>query len=828
MQASDRIQPEIITRLREEIDQSDGNEVVFVGRIDSNGLLCEVRAVGHGDASEVPAPLPQLERGDVVLHNHPGGSLHPSKPDLSVAAELGALGIGSYIIDNKVSQLYVIVEPLPLRELTPIDADSLAGLLSEGGVLTRILSTYEPRESQIEMLLLVTRALNESRLCVAEAGTGVGKSFAYLLPALAWAIQNDERVVVSTATINLQQQLVEKDIPLVKKMLETDAKVVLVKGRGNYLCMNRLEELIEEDGGLFDQPNSELGAIREWAKETATGSKSDLPFLPDDQLWSQICSDADACSGTRCRNRDNCFVLRARREAAGARLLIVNHHLLFSDLAARLHGAGYETTAVLPPFQRIVFDEAHNIENAATSYFSEMFTRLTIYKYIARLQRVRRGKTYGLLARLERIAGRRLSGVTGRLARIRELADALDTQAQELLSDSGTLRLTGEPDDNMRRALFAPLHALQAGMLDVVEQVEDVISNLDEDDRELSEVHDTRLILRRMEEIGAICQKFQGFDEAPDHIFWLERARTAARESFVRFIITPLEIAPVMREAVYEPFESIVFTSATLTVNNRFDYWMKRVGLGPFSDDDNLVGSFPSPFPYDRRVLLGVPTDAPLPNDPGYPDFLHRFLSRALSVSEGRALVLFTSYEMLMNAYRAVKPEMELEGISMFRQGEDERTRLLTRFKTDVASILFATESFWEGVDTPGEALELVVICRLPFRVPTDPILVARTEAIQARGGNPFFELSLPDAVMKLRQGFGRLMRRRTDRGVVLITDSRIVRKGYGPIFLQSLPQTRMTVRDSSSVLSDMEDFLFSDTPRVPDSPNVSSPDATG
>jgi len=821
MRASERILPDIIEILRREIAASDGNEVVFVGRVDPDGLVCEVRAVGHGDESEVPAPLPHLERGDVVIHNHPGGLLRPSRADLSVAAELGSLGIGSYIVDNDAENLYAIVEPLPVRELTPLDPEELVDLISDDGELARLLTAYEPRESQIEMLRLVVRALNESSLCAAEAGTGVGKSFAYLLPALAWAIRNDERVVVSTATINLQQQLVEKDIPVVKQLLGTDAKVVLVKGRGNYLCLNRLDELVEEEGGLFDQENSELAAIREWAKTTATGSKSDLPFVPQDSLWSQVCSDAESCSGLRCRNRENCFLLRARREAAGARVLIANHHLLFSDLAARLHGAGYDTTAVLPPFQRIIFDEAHNIENAATSYFSESFSRLAVYKFLSRLQRVRRGRTYGLLSQLERVAGRKLPGVTGRLPRIRELADALDTAAQELLVSGGSFRLFGEPDPTVRRALFDPMRALQSELLEVVAQVADVIADLDEDDRELSEIHDTRLILRRMEEIGSICQKFSCYDENPDRVFWLERTRTATREAFVRFIITPLEIAPMMREAVYEPFESIVFTSATLTVNNQFDFWLSRVGLGPPSGDDILLGAFPSPFPYRERVLLGVPTDAPMPNDPSYGAFLNRFLSDLLLVSGGRALVLFTSYEMLVNAYKAVKPVMDREGISMFRQGEEERGRLLSRFKTDLASVLFATESFWEGVDAPGEALELVVICRLPFRVPTEPILVARTEAVEARGGNPFFELSLPEAVVKLRQGFGRLMRRHTDRGVVIITDVRVAKKSYGRLFLQSLPPTRRSLRESSSLLLEMEDFLFSDTARVrePDEP---------
>ena len=817
MLATERIDPDVIEHIRNEINDANGSEVAFVGTIDEAGIVREVKAVAHGNLAQVPAPMPHLERGDVVIHNHPGGTMRPSSADIGVAAELGNLGIGSYIVDNSVELIYVIVEPVPARELVPIDGDALADLLTGGNQISSVIPGFEPRESQTAMLRLAARALNESRLCVAEAGTGVGKSFAYLIPALAWAEQNDERVVISTATINLQQQLVEKDIPIVKKILGSDAKVALVKGRGNYLCLNRLEELAEEESGLFAEPGSELNAIRAWAETTSTGSKSDLPFVPDESLWSQVCSDADSCSGMRCRNRDTCFILRARKEAAGARLLVANHHLLFSDLSLRLHGAGYDGTAVLPPFQRIIIDEAHNIESAATSYFSDAFSRFSVLKYVSRLHRNRRGRSFGLLVQLERLLGRQVPNAGSLLSTIRERADALDSSALQVMGEAWNYRLSGDPTESVRELLLLPMHNLQIAILDLVQLIEDEIATLSDDDQELPEVYDTRTVLRRFEEIGSMCQRYNGYTESPDQIFWIERARTSNREQFIRFILTPLEIAPVMREALYEPFESVIFTSATLTVQGRFDFWMSRVGLSGEDPDELLAASFPSPFPYHERVLLGVPSDAPLPDQPGYSEYLQKFIIDVLKVSEGRALVLFTSYEMLSSTYAVVKPAIESSGISTFRQGEDERSRLLGRFRTDVASVLFATESFWEGVDAPGEALEVVIICRLPFRVPTEPVLVARTEALRARGGNPFFELALPEAVMKLKQGFGRLMRKRTDRGIVLITDGRIVKKSYGALFLQSLPRTRKCITDGAKIISEIESFLYTEVPRIPD-----------
>ena len=473
MRAEQRLTPEVVEEIREAIADADGNEVFFVGRMGDDGRVASVTVGARGNEEAVPVLSPHLAGGDVVIHNHPSGGTRPSNADLGVASRLGNQGIGFYIVDNDMEEIYVVAEPVEDREVTPLDEEELAGLLSPGGALSRVYSAFEERESQAGMLRLVCRAFNGEEICAAEAGTGVGKSLAYLLPAVAWAVRNGERVVVSTNTINLQQQLIEKDIPLAKKVLGEDPKVILVKGRGNYLCLHRLNEALDELS-LFDERDTELLSIREWARTTETGSRTDLSFFPSDDTWSRVCSEADACLGLRCGHRDGCFVLKARREASSAQVLIANHHLLFADLAFRMAGSGFDDPAVLPPFRRLVFDEAHNVEKAATSFFSQSFYRYLVLRFLGRLLRRRKGKVTGHFPLLVR----RLKG-SDLATRVPELIQAVQGRAEEL--DDSLLALLGDE----------PAHLLDAGTMPAFRDVAaGGLGNLSFAIRELAEAFD--------------------------------------------------------------------------------------------------------------------------------------------------------------------------------------------------------------------------------------------------------------------------------------------------------------------------------------------------
>ena len=806
MSIEQRLRPEAARRIRESIEEAFGNEILVAGRLDEENRVAEVEVGARGSIGAVPALRPYLEGGDVVIHNHPSGVLEPSEADIQVASRLGDQGIGFYIVDNEVRRVYVVAEPVAVKPLVGLDADRLAAYLQDGGAFSRIYPGFEQRESQIDMLKFVTGAFNAGEMRIAEAGTGVGKSLAYLLPAFQWVLENEERVVISTATINLQQQLVEKDIPLVSRMLGRNPGYTLVKGRGNYLCLNRIREALEEMS-LFEEEDEALKAIYEWSKSTPTGSRTELPFYPSDELWSRVCSEADACQGLRCSHRDGCFVLKARREAAACRILVANHHLLFSDLALRLSGMGFDSAAVLPPFRRIIFDEAHNVEKSATSYFSASFSRFQIQKYAGRLYRRRKGRASGLLMSLAKLIGD--AGAVTELRRLIEAvtdkASLLDSSALALLESRKTLRLKADdPDARRTKLLLEPLNELAVSIAALQARFSSVIEDKAKDEEDSDPVFQCKLQIRRLGSAAEVCRKLLQYQSSPQEVCWLESRKNFRGESSVRFVITPLDVSTLMREAVYEPYQTVVFTSATLTVDQRFDYWKSRLGI----DRDGAEAVFASPFDFENRVFLGIPGEAPEPEQEGYPQFLADFVREAVLISEGRALVLFTSYAMLESVFTGVQPALTAAGIRVMRQGEEERHRLLTRFREQTESVLFATDSFWEGIDAPGEALEVVILTRLPFRVPSDPVMEARTEALEQRGANAFWELALPDAIIRLRQGFGRLMRRQDDYGAVLILDSRIVRRRYGGYFLDSLPKTRRTVSSLQGVLQAFEDFL--------------------
>ena len=815
MQINSRFTPEAAQSLRAAIEEAFGNEVLVAAGLDAERRVATITVGARGTSQSVPALRPYLEAGDVLIHNHPSGLLEPSEADLQIASRLGGEGIGFYIVDNSVQALYVVAEPVEVKQLSVLDVEQLAGHLEAGGAFSRIYPGFEARDSQVDMLRFVCGAFNAGQLRIAEAGTGVGKSLAYLIPAFQWVLANEERVVISTATINLQQQLVEKDIPLVIRILGKDPGTMLVKGRGNYLCLNRVREALEEST-LFDEEDEELKAIHEWAATTPTGSRSELPFYPGEQLWSRVCSEADACLGLRCAHREGCFVLKARRQAAACRILVANHHLLFSDLALRLSGMGFDSAAVLPPFQRIIFDEAHNVEKNATSYFSESFTRAQIMKYAGRLYREKKGRGRGLLYALEKVYGR-----SAQIAELRRLVGALadaaailETRAAGLLESRTTFRLkafggdTGNPDPRLSDLLLEPLTDLALTINTLQARFSQVLEELSGEEEENPLVFESRLQMRRLAQVAEIGKRFLHYRENREEIYWLESRKSLRGESSVRFVITPLEVSTVMRQALYEPYETVVFTSATLTVNRSFEYWKNRVGLLSDSGTCAAEAVFPSPFDYQRRVFLGIPKEAPGPEEKDFPGFLTEFIRDALLVSEGRGLVLFTSYSLLDFAFDTIQPELAEKGLLVMRQGDEERHRLLNAFRENTDSVLFATDSFWEGIDAPGKSLELVVLTRLPFRVPTDPIMEARAEAIEQRGSKAFWELALPDAILRLRQGFGRLMRRQDDYGAVLILDPRIVRKSYGHFFLDSLPRTRMVASSVQGVLDAFEDFI--------------------
>ncbi|HUX37655.1 MAG TPA: helicase C-terminal domain-containing protein [Rectinemataceae bacterium] len=825
MDALERFTTEAAEAFAAEVEGAEGNEVFAAGRLDAEGRVAEIIVAARGHGSAVPALEGFADRGDVVIHNHPSGRLSPSDPDLAVASDFASRGLGFYIVDSGCTQVYVVAEPVRKRSLVHLDAEEISGVLDAGGKLGRMIESFEPRPSQVRLVKDIVDSFNAGEVLAAEAGTGVGKSFAYLVPSFAWAIRNEERVVISTATINLQRQLVDKDIPIVQRLFKKKTKAVLVKGRGNYLCRTRLREALDEEGLLAGDEHP-LKRIAAWAEASASGDRADLSFWPEESTWSRVASDSDSCTGLRCPDREACFVLKMKREAADAQVIVANHHILFSDLSARMEGAGYEGTVVLPPFQVLVIDEAHSVENSATDFFSRELNRFGLQRRLSRLQRGSRGQSFGLVPRLKQLQGfpaEALDRLPTAIAEARAAINELDAKALALFPGRERhFRLT-ERSALLHEALLEPLLGLERGFLAAAEIVRDA---LDEAPEELSQervVFETRLALRRLSETAATAAAFKDFEDNRDKVYWVEKGRSSQGEAFITCVESPLDITGIMEEAVFSKFRSVVCTSATLSVGDSFDFWKGRVGLRdalPARDADpedpaeaGIIrfrsSVYPSPFPYRTNALLCVDAEAPLPDHPDWKAYVNRAIVELLRASEGRALVLFTSYETLKAAYDIAKPQMDAMGIVCMRQGEDERSRLLDTFKTDISSVLFATDSFWEGVDAPGETLSLVIITKLPFRVPTDPVQLARSEACERRGGNAFMEISLPEAVIRLKQGFGRLIRHSEDRGAVVILDSRIVKKRYGGLFINSLPECRLQTSALAEIVPLVRKFLF-------------------
>ena len=825
--SGDRLTPDVRAFLRSEIDAAHGREVSFVARADGEGRIVEARVVARGTVDAVLALPGIAERGEMLLHNHPSGRLDPSGADLSVAARLHDGGIGFGIVNNDATACYVVVEIPRQRETTRLDPVDVAGMLAEHGPVARMLGAFEDRPSQRDMAAYTADVYNDGGIALLEAGTGVGKSFAYLVPALVWARENGERTVVSTNTINLQEQLVGKDLPILARALATGdhtPSFALLKGWRNYLCLARLEQALAGQDSMFDADRAaELESIAGWAARTGDGSLADLADEPSAEVWDSVAAESDLCTRLQCPHFERCFLFQARRRAAEADVVVVNHHLLASDLAVRMASDNWLEAAVLPPYRRLILDEAHHVEDVAATHLGAQVSALGVHRLLSRLERNGRGLLPTIAAELAgrndllAAASRDLvrQSLVDALASARAAADVLFATLGRHLDNAGSagpLRLTDEfaahPIWSEGLAVAFENLVIAFGRLrDGVETIADRLALEDAADRRVQLIAELRGVVRRLDTAAqALNAALRPPPGGPPAVRWLERR--GRKSAHLALASVPLDLAPVLKENLFDRVTTVVLTSATLAASGDFGFLEERLGLDLPPSRVVIREVLPSPFDFPSQAVFGVPTDLPEPRDDesGHDAAVARVLIDLAHASDGGVFALFTSHGALRRTADAVRPRVGRWPLLV--QGEGQRDHLLRRFRESGSAILLGTDSFWEGVDVPGRALRVLILAKLPFKVPTEPLTAARLERLEQRGENGFLRYLVPLAALKLKQGFGRLIRTRTDVGAVLLLDRRIVTRQYGRRMLEGLPRAASAIGNWDDVRRRCEDFF--------------------
>lgn len=798
-----------------------------MAELEVDGRIRAVRAVARGTVDSVLALPGVASRGEMLLHNHPSGVLEPSGADLMVAARLHDGGVGFGIINNDATELYVVVEVPRAVVLARLDPFEVIAQLGERGGVARELGQYEDRPSQRDMAAYISDAYNDGGTVLLEAGTGVGKSFAYLVPALAWARANRERTVVSTNTINLQEQLVGKDLPLLQRALaegDWQPKFALLKGWRNYLCLSRLEQAVAGQRSLLEpEKQDELVALSDWAGRTSDGSLSDLAVHPSPDVWDEISAEADLCTRLKCPHFDACFLFKARRKAADADVVVVNHHLLASDLAVRQAQDNWEEAAVLPPYRRLVLDEAHHLEDVAASHLGVQVSSRGVRRLLARFERNGKGLAPTLsyeLSRSEDLLSRASLDLLQQrllpaLRDARRDSDAIFERLHQRLEGvpGGVLRIGDDfPQDSLwaeglGRDLDSALGAFKS-LKDQVEVIADRLQGDEVSERRLQLIQECRAVVRRLEGVAdGLNQTLRAAAGGVPAVRWI--SRTGQKGQQVSLSSVPLDLAPLLRELIFDRLETVTMTSATLAAGGDFGFLESRVGLSGEDSPVTVREILPSPFDFTNQCLFGIPEDMPDPreDDQGHADAVCAVVRDLVHASDGGVFVLFTSHSALKRAAAELRGTLGARW-PLLVQGEGQRDALLRRFREAGNAVLLGTDSFWEGVDVPGRALRALVLAKLPFKVPSEPITAARLERLEEQGQNGFFHYLLPHAALKLKQGFGRLIRSTSDVGVVLLLDPRVLRKSYGAMVLEGLPPAERVTGSWAQIRTRCEDFF--------------------
>ncbi|MGI8509881.1 MAG: ATP-dependent DNA helicase [Gemmatimonadaceae bacterium] len=713
----------------------------------------------------------------------------------------------------------------PAAQPQPIEPEDVAHDLGPHGAVARAMGRFEDRPTQRGLAAAVAGLYNSGGVGLLEAGTGVGKSLAYLVPALRWAAANGERTVVSTNTINLQEQLVRKDLPFLRDAFadEQPVRFALLKGWRNYLCKLRLAQVALLGPTLVEDDAAEaIERIREWAETTIEGSLSDLPSPPKGEVWDEVAAEPDLCTRNACPHFQDCFLFKARREAAQADVVVVNHHLLMSDVAVRRVQGNWDDAAVIPPYARLVVDEGHHLEDAASAHLGVTTTRRALQRLFGRLDRRGRGLVATLVERLsssrDLLSTASLDIVNQRIVPAvrasREKSDLVFDLLLAVLQEAGSPVIRLGDDFTEHRVWKGGLHIALTDLLRELHVLGESLTLVGDrlqgsekrDDTLLMLINELRGVARRLDAAAdGLMIALRPAAVAEPMVRWLE---VKGRERNIAVTAVPLDLAPILRDDLFARVKTAVVTSATLAADGRFDFLARRLGLDG-GKRRPVTAAFASPFDYPVQALLAIPTDLPAPNENAgaHFDAVMRIVRDVAHTSDGGMFVLFTSHRDVRAAAEALRRWRLSDEYPILVHGEDGRDALLERFRTAGNAILLGTASYWEGVDVPGRALRALVIAKLPFRVPSEPVTAAQCEAISARGGDAFGEYMLPHASLRLKQGFGRLIRSASDRGVIVLADPRVVSKRYGRELLAGLPPARRISGAWTNILGQLKTF---------------------
>ncbi|MFZ8073589.1 ATP-dependent DNA helicase [Fusobacterium watanabei] len=820
MDIKDRFSKESLQTIKKYLEEQNNKSMIFKATFDEDEKIQKPFFLSLYKKKSFEETLTKVGKNEVVIRTTKPNQLYPSDMELELSEELYTRRNIAYCLLSSDLDDFYFVQDIDRIFLEDID---IKNYFSKDGILAKEIKGFEYRQEQEEMAQYIQEAINEDRKIIVEAGTGTGKTLAYLIPAIKWAVANKKKVIIATNTINLQEQLLLKDIPLAKSIIKDEFFYVLVKGRNNYVCKRLFNELAlgkNIDIETFSiEAREQIEYILKWGNKTKTGDKAELPFEVYPDVWELVQSTTELCLGKKCPYRKECFYMKTRMEKMEADILISNHHVFFADLNVRAETDFDSEYLILPRYDMVIFDEAHNIESVARSYFSVEVSKISFTRLLNRIyqRKNKRKKEKSALIRVEDTIDEKdledsqqyiylLNTLKEEISILQNIGDEYFDEIRKIYETNTEAPIKKSLNNfEMTKSRFLEnlrekKDIFQSKLIDFSNLMMSFNNVIDEEKDKNPEVINFNNHLK-MFKAYINSFKFINSFEDDNYIYWLD---INSKRTNVVLTATPLNIAQKLGTVLFDNLDRLVFASATIVVNGSFDYFKKSLGL---DEEDCIEAIIKSPFDYNEQMSVYIPSDIQdSENINAFVSDASRFILNILLKTNGKAFILFTSYIMLNQIYYSISKKLKDKGFEVFLHGDKPRSQLIKEFKEAENPILFGTTSFWEGVDVQGENLSNVIITKLPFLVPTDPVVSAISKKIEENGGNSFTDFQLPEAIIKFKQGVGRLIRKKTDSGNIFILDNRILKKRYGSLFINALPsQKNIKILEKDDIIKEIE-----------------------